>query len=254
MQQYDVKLPAHLVKCCGSHAVKHWKKREGVPDFLGFCYNHLCENLITSLEQNNYTTFAAVYKDFFPLVLLYFEYIRDDVRKRKEPHLQMANVALMTAPLIEFAAISGLAVIWGEFVADPEWKELIQGSLKTFVSASPEEIVRQLTHITQMVSLVKDTPLMATSRGVVHIGWNQRIEHSIRNHESYRIEHTDFYSQSLVTESKLLRAYFSNTFHDNIEIRDPEDVFFILFVNPYLAADKQFRTRYSWEKWIDEEL
>ena len=253
MQQYDVKLPAHLVKCCGSHAVKHWKKREGVPDFLGFCYNHLCENLITSLEQNNYTTFAAVYKDFFPLALLYSEYIRDDVRKRKEPHLQMANVALMTSPLIEFAAISGLALIWGEFVVDPHWNELIQSSLKTFVSASPEESVSQLTHIAQMVSLVKGNPLTATSRGVVHIGWSQRIEHSIRNHESYCIEYTNFHSQSLVTESKWLKAYFRNTFFDHLEIRDPEDVFFIKCMNPYLAADKQYKTRSSWEQWIDEE-
>lgn len=253
MQQYDVKLPAHLVKCCGSHAVKHWKKREGVPDFLGFCYNHLCENLIASLEQNNYTTFSAVYKDFFPLALLYFEYIRHDVRKRKEPHLQMGNVALMIAPLIECAAISGLAIIWGEFVADPRWQELIQDSLKSFVSASPEESVRQLTDIAQMVNFVKGNPLMATARGVVHIGWNQRIEHSIRNHETYRIEHTDFYSQTLVTESKWLKAYFRNSFHDYLEICDPEDVFFIKCVNPYLAADKQYKTRFSWEKWIDEE-
>lgn len=66
-------VPALLIKNSGSFAIRNWNDREKKPDFLGMCYNHLCEHLVRAIETNDYAKFEALYRDFFSLTLLYQE-------------------------------------------------------------------------------------------------------------------------------------------------------------------------------------
>lgn len=103
----------------------------------------------------------------------------------------MRNIALMSAPLIEFAAISGLAFIWGEYVCDTQWATLVKDTLKSFVSKSPDDSKRQLEGMVQLTSLVHDSLWGLSGRGILHTGWALRIGHCMQAHDNYVIEHKD---------------------------------------------------------------
>lgn len=123
-KEIEKRFPPYLVKCCGETTLAHWRDREDFPDSLGFCYNQLCEYLVVAIEDDDFESFKSAYSGFFGVVLLYHEYVRSDVVKIKELHKQSAVFHVVTAPLIEYAIISGLAILWGEFSENRQWKEL----------------------------------------------------------------------------------------------------------------------------------
>lgn len=153
LNSIETETPSYLSKCCGAFALDHWEKREKSPDFLGFCYNHLCEHLLRAIETDDIKKFEAIYIDFFSVVLLYQEYVRTSVVKRKEEYMQNIVFHVLTSPFVEYGIISGLAIIWGEFTGNTHWEALIEATLKHFIDEAPEKHKKVIQSITKSVEV-----------------------------------------------------------------------------------------------------
>lgn len=243
--------PSILVKNCGSFALRNWEKREDKPDFLGLCYNHLCEHLIRSIEADDYVKFEAIYCDFFSLTHLYHEYVRTDMIKIKDPHQQSAVIYSATDPLVEFGKISGLATLWGEFKSDNRWRKLIQQTLAKFCEADSKGKQDVLKRIVQFVEARRSFRLGIANRDLIQQNWEQRIAHAMASSDLFRFEYRDFGRKALKTESELLGAFAEILFGDMLDLDNSEDIFFIVFVNQYLESDDKYKSRFGWEEDID---
>lgn len=244
-------IPTLLIKNCGSFAIHNWNNREKKPDFLGMCYNHFCEHLIRAIETNDYAKFEALYRDFFSLTLLYQEYVRTNVVKYKEQHLQAAVVYAATDPYVEYGIISGLATLWGEFIADKRWRALVQVSLDKFLQGDPDSKKKTLTQIAQVVQGRRAFMVGITNRSIIQTDWEMRVGRAIMDNKSFQFEYREFGQKFLKTESKLLYAFAGNLFDDILDFNNTEDVFFIVFINQYLDKGEKYKSQFGWEE--DEE-
>lgn len=241
-------IPALLIKNCGSFAIRNWNDREKKPDFLGMCYNHLCEHLVCAIETNDYIKFEALYHDFFSLTLLYQEYVRTNVVKKKEQHLQAAVICAATDPFVEYGIISGLATLWGEFISDRRWRELVRSTLDKFLQADSEEKKKTLTYITQVVQGRRAFMVGITNRTMMQTDWESRVARAIAGNQSFQFEYREFGQKFLKTESKLLYAFSGSLFSDILDFNNTEDIFFIMFVNPYLDHGEKYKSQSGWEE------
>ena len=247
IKQIEEKLPAILIKCSVHYAVDHWKNREDSPDFLGLCYNHISEALIRSIERDDFQEFQEIYKDYFGLVLLYQEYVRTDVIKHKEEHMAGIVFHVATAPFAEYALISGLAIIWGEFKEENCWKDLVDSVLQRFVEQD-EGNKRILQIFAKQLQARQRDILGIGNRDILQTGWTQRIEHSISESPKFETEY-DHFSERLKTDSKLLSEFCGSIlFHGSVELHDSEDVYMIVSVNKYLPDDQKYQSRSGWER------
>lgn len=244
--------PNYLVKCCGIFALNHWEKRENSPDFLGFCYNHLCEHLLRAIENDDIKKFNIIYKDFFDLVLLYQEYVCTSVIKHKEEYMQNRVFHVATAPFVEYAIISGLAIIWGEFTENARWRAIVEGTLKYFVEQDPEKHKEILKSITKCVEVRRNGMLGIGNRDVLQTGWEMRIAAAIKKSENFNIIYHQYGMETLKTNSRILSAFAGVLFHSHIQLDNSEDVFFALCVNPYLDDDQKYRSQTGWEDKLNE--
>lgn len=244
----EEEMPGLLMKCSASYATKHWEDRENSPDFLGLCYNHISESLVRALENNNFTKFQEIYKDYFSLMILYQEYVRSDVMKHKEEHLAGIVFHVSTAPLLEYALISGLAIIWGEFIGETCWKELVDSSLRIFVEQA-ENNQLMLTTIVRYLQVRHHDIMGIGNRDVIQTGWVQRIERAITNNPKFETEY-DRFNMRLKTDSKLLSHYCGTLFSHSasIKLHNPEDVYLIICVNKYLPDDQKYQSDWGWER------
>ena len=241
-------IPTLLIKSCGTFAIRNWNDREKKPDFLGMCYNHLCEHLIRAIESNDYIKFEALYRDFFSLTLLYQEYVRANVVQKKEQHLQAAVVYAATDPYVEYGIISGLATLWGEFTADKRWRELVRSTLDEFLQTDLEEKKKILTQITQVVQGRRAFMVGITNRSVMQTDWEMRVERAIVGNKAFQFEYREFGQKYLKTESKLLYTFAGSMFNDILDFNNTEDVFFIVFVNRYLDESEKYKSQLGWEE------
>ena len=246
------RLPQYLVKCSGAFALTHWTKREDYPDLLGFCYNHICEALVASIEKNDFETFKGTYPEFFSTMLLYQEYVRTDVIKIKEPHHQQAVFHVATAPIIEYAMISGLAMLWGEFNASSQWGELVKNELHNFIEKSPDNTAI-LTRLTEFASARKHDMHGIGNRDVLQTGWSIRISNAIRNSDLCKYEYGKFGQKILRTDSKLLKSFCGSSFIDLGFIHNVEDVYFVCCANQYLPQESRYIGDFQWGDDTDED-
>lgn len=244
-------LPQLLVKCSGAFALAHWSKREDYPDLLGFCYNHICEALISSIERNDFETFEGSYVGFLSVMLLYQEYVRTDVIKIKEPHRQQAVFHVATAPIIEYAMISGFAILWGEFSNSPRWRALVDSELQRFIKEDSGHI-SILKRLTELASARKHHMFGIGNRDVLQTSWQQRIERLIRNSDLCKYEYKHFGQKVLKTDSKLLKAFCGSSFSDLGFTADVEDVYFICCINQYLPEESKYTGDFNWEERLNE--
>lgn len=244
-------LPQLLVKCSGAFALAHWSKREDYPDLLGFCYNHICEALISSIERNDFETFEGSYVGFLSAMLLYQEYVRTDVIKIKEPHRQQAVFQGATGPIIEYAMISGFAILWGEFSNSPRWKALVDSELQGYVKKDSDH-VSVLKRLTEFASARKHLMLGIGNRDTLQTSWKQRVEWAIRNADLCEYEYKCFGQKVLKTDSKLLNAFCGSSFSDLGFTAHVEDVYFICCVNQYLPEESKYTGDFNWEERLNE--
>lgn len=245
--------PNLLTKNCSGFAIHNWENRESKPDLLGLCYNHLCEHLIRSIETNDYEKFEGIYSDFFSFVLLYQEYVRSNVVKTKEQYLQGTVFYAATDPYIEYSMISGLAVLWGEFIRDSRWVNLIKTVLSEFNEASTDGKQNTLEYIVQVLNARKSVFAGVTNRSIIQTSWEQRIAHAMKESELFEFEYREFGHKVLKTDSKILYAFAGNLLYDSLHFNNSEEVFLIVFVNQYLEKDKRYKSQSGWEGDFDNE-
>ena len=251
----DVKkqLPQVLIKCSGAFALSYWSKREDYPDLLGFCYNHICEALISCIEKNDFEAFRGTYSGFISMMLLYQEFVRTDVIKIKEPHRQNAVFHVVTAPMVEYALISSLAILWGEFNNSSQWRILVDTELEKFI-AEEENHILVLKRMTELAMSRKHHLLGIGNRDTLQFGWKQRIESAISKSDLCEYEYDCFGQRSLKTDSQLLKAFCGLTFFDGrfTFTHAVEDVYFVCCVNQYLPPESKYTGAFDWEENLNE--
>ena len=243
-------LPQLLVKCSGIFAIQHWNEREEYPDLLGFCYNHICESLIESIEQNDFETFSKTYTGFLGVVLLYQEYVRVDATKIKEPHLQQGVFHVSTAPIIEYAIISGLSILWGEFNKSTQWMELINQELDNFIQKN-ENAIDSLTRISTIAAARKRHMAAIGNRDVLQTGWTMRIVNALEEAKVCEFDYGPFGQKILKTDSKILKAFYGTYFSGLEYTHHVEDIYFVCCVNKYLSKDDLYKGDFEWEEDFD---
>lgn len=246
------KIPAFWAECSGIYALQHWEKKDKYPDLLGFCYNNFCEYLVSAIEANDFEKFKCAYPHFLGLMMLYQQYIINDVKNIKEDHLQNIVFHVYTAPNIEYAIISGLAIIWGEFSNAPCWTELVEESLKEFVEKDKEKNIEVLLKLVEMEKIRRNHLLGIGNRDILQTGWEQRISHAIRQSNLFKFEGQLFGTKPIKTNSKLLKAFCGTSF-ERFGLNKTVEVYFIACVNKYLQENNKFKSQFNWERWIDNE-
>ncbi|MEZ3514460.1 MAG: type II restriction endonuclease subunit M [Lachnospiraceae bacterium] len=237
-------IPSLLLKCSSEFSIKTWEKRDEYPDFLGESYNHICDDAINAITQNNISQFQVDFENLSRLMLLYQEYIRTDFIKKKDVYKIEFVYYAFTSPIAEWAQIGGLAILWGEFNSNKDWKEIVNTVTAKIFTDDSEGTELAETFIKYIQDRDKSW-IGFGYRGFLETEWKQRVAQAIKNSEIYQTEY-DLFGMKLKTESKLLNAFCQN-FESMGFITDPSEVYWVLCINPMLPEEKKFRTRYSWE-------
>ena len=242
-------VPTLLVKCSSNFALDNWKNREEYPDFLGECYNHICEDAVEAIISGNIKQFEIDFENLSKLMLLYQEYIRTDFINNKGLYRVEYAYYMFTSPIIEWAQIGGLAILWGEFHSDDDWKLCVCKSSDLIlkkdgkVTGLAEKLIEYIQHRDKFMFGI-------ASRDILETGWEQSVANAIRNSGICEIEY-DHYGHYLKTDSKLLKAFCPN-FMDMGFMIDPSEVFWVICVNPIVSDDKKFHTRFEWEEKLND--
>lgn len=252
LRTIEIEVPEDFAKCCGVFALNHWENRQDDPDFLGQCYNHLCEYLLEAIETDDIEKFEAIYKNFFSVVSLYQEYVRTSVIKQKEEHVQNMVFHVAVAPFVEYAMISGLAILWGEFTESTKWKTLVEETLKYFVEQNPDENIKLLAKIVGCIKADQRAILGIGNRDVLRTGWEMRIASSMMSNKRFATVYHEFGIETLKTSSNLLSTFLETLFQSYIEIHDSEEVFLVMCVNAYLNDEQKYRSQSGWEDKLNE--
>jgi len=224
--------------------LKNWEKREEYPDFLGECYNHICEDAVEAITSGDIKQFEIDFENLSKLMLLYQEYIRTDFINNKALYRVEYAYYIFTSPIVEWAQIGGLAILWGEFHSNDEWRMCVTKCSDLILKKKgkhtelAEKLIEYAQHRDKFIIGIVDRALLET-------GWQQRVANTIRNSEICETENT-FYGHRLKTSSKILNAFCPDFIDLGFTI-DSSEVFWAICVNPMIKEDKRFQTKYSWE-------
>lgn len=245
-------LPELLLKCSSSFAIKNWDKREEYPDFLGECYNHIAEDTVESIVNSDKKQFEKDFENLTKLMLLYQEYIRSDFIKNKDLYRVEYAYYMFTSPIVEWAQIGGLGILWGEFFKDTEWRTIVKETSKIVlnVNENKEKSIEVATRLIEYVSQRNKFMFGIGARDILETSWNQIVSNAIRESAAIETEHVMF-GQRIKTDSKIIKAFCAD-FLDMGFMTDPSEVFWVVCVNPLLPEGKRFQTRFSWEDDLDE--
>lgn len=242
-------IPSLLFKSSSEFAIKTWETRDEYPDFLGECYNHICEDAIEAITHNNAPQFRIDYENLSRLMLLYQEYIRTDFLKKKDLYRVKFAYYMFTSPIVEWAQIAGLAILWGEFNSDNEWRSIVDTTTMTILGNDSEGI--ELAE--KFIEYIQNRDQFWIGFGyrtILESGWNQRVAQAIKESERYQTEY-EIFGIGLKTDSKLLREFCGN-FDNSGFTSDPSEVYWVLCINPMLPDKKKFHSKYSWEERMNE--
>lgn len=244
VSEWKKSVPTLLAKCSSYFALKNWEKREEYPDFLGECYNHICEDAVEAITSGDIKQFEIDFENLSKLMLLYQEYIRTDFINNKVLYRVEYAYYIFTSPIVEWAQIGGLAILWGEFHSDDEWRICVTKCCDLILKKKgkhtelAEKLIEYAQHRNKFIIGIVDRALLET-------GWQQRVANTIRNSEICETENA-FYGHHLKTSSKILNAFCPDFIEFGFTI-DPSEVFWVICVNPMIKEDKRFQTKYSWE-------
>ena len=241
---WKARIPTLLFKCSSEFALKTWEKREEYPDFLGECYNHVCEDAVDSIIQNDVNQFKADFDNLSKLSLIYQEYIRTDFLKHRDLYRVEYAYYMFTSPIVEWAQIGGLAILWGEFKANHEWRNVVE-KIKDGIISKDDKGIKLAEKLIEYVQNRDRFMMGIGQRTLLETRWNQMVANTIRDSEQYETKYTMFGVQ-VKTKSALLEAFCNNLINMGFT-NDPSEVFWVLCINPLLSEEKKFHTRYSWE-------
>lgn len=243
-------VPELLITCSGSFALTTWENSDEYPDFLGDCYNHICEDAVEAITSGNIVQFKIDFESLSKFMILYQEYIKKDFAKNIGLYRIEYAYYMVTSPIVEWTQIGGLAILWGEFHSDQNWKKGVfessdwifnkEGKFNVFA----EKIVE---YVQQRDKFLMGNVFM---RDIVETGWKERVEDSIRESGICEAEY-QIYGSRLKTNSKLLKAFCPDFFDSGFRI-DPSEVFLVTCVNPNIPDEKRFHSNYSWEDKLND--
>lgn len=242
-------VPALFFECSSHFALDNWENREEYPDFLGECYNRICEDAVEAITSGDIKQFEIDFENLSKLMILYQEYIRSDLIKNKDLYRVEYVYYMFTSPIVEWAQIAGLAILWGEFHSNDEWKICVcKSSDLVFkkdgeLTGLAEKLIEYIQHRDKFMFGIGNRDILETE-------WKQSVANVIKNSGICETEY-EFYGRRLKTDSKLLKAFCPN-FMDMGFTKDPSEVFWVICVNPIINDDKKYHTRYSWEDKLND--
>lgn len=249
MSKWKKYIPTLLFECSSHFALDNWKNREEYPDFLGECYNRICEDAVEAITSGDIKQFEIDFVNLSKLMLLYQEYIRSDFIKNKDLYRVEYAYYMFTSPIVEWAQIGGLAILWGEFHSNDEWKICVCNSSDLVFKKDgeftelAEKLIEYVQHRDKFMFGIGDRDFLETE-------WKLRISNVIKDSGICETE-CEFYGRRLKTDSKLLKAFCPN-FMDMGFTKDPSEVFWVICVNPIINDDKKFHTKDSWENKLND--
>lgn len=251
--QYKKTLPEMLSKCSSAFAIQNWDKREEYPDFLGECYNHLAEDTVEAIINSDKEQFMKDFENLSKIMLLYQEYIRSDFVKNKDLYRVEYAYYMFTSPIVEWAQIGGLGILWGEFFKDKEWYSIVKNASSIILKGKNDDGENSILaeQLIEYVSQRDKFMLGIGARNILETRWNRLVENAIRESAKIETEYVMF-GQRIKTDSNLLKVFCSNFWEIGFST-DPSEVFWVVCVNPLLSEEKKFHTRFSWEDKLDEE-
>lgn len=249
IDEWKKSIPTLLSECSSHFALENWKNREDYPDFLGECYNHICEDAVEAITNGDKKQFEIDFENLSKIMLLYQEYIRTDFIKNKDLYRVEYAYYLFTSPIVEWAQIGGLAILWGEFHADSEWKTCVSTSSK-FIFKKDGELTGLAEKLIEYIQHRDRFMFGIANRDILETRWKQCVANAIRNSGVCETEY-EMFACYIKTDSKLLKAFCPN-FVDMGFTNDPSEIFWVICVNPFVGDEKKFHTRYSWEDKLND--
>lgn len=247
MGEIDRKIPGILITCSKASAKKYWNSRAQGPDFLGLCYNYISEVLIQKIENDDFNGFQDIYKDYYGLMIVYQEYVRTDVIKYNEAHLSGPVFHVATAPFFEYALISGLAILWGEFLGQKCWRDYVDNTLQELLDKDRCD-QEQLQTIIQLLTYRQHGFFGIGNRDVIQTGWIQRIEHAISSSPIFEVENMQF-NTVIKTNSLLLKKCCGGILLGNmLNLNSPEEAYLLTSVNKHLPDGQKYLGHWDWEE------
>lgn len=242
-----------LKKCSSIFALSHNTNRTEFPDLLGYCYNLICDSLITSIAVDDYETFASLYDGFLGTALLYQEYIRADLVNPANNYNRRAALGVFASPLVEFSMISGFAILWGEFTDAPGWRKSVEKELEPYKDVSDADKHSLLPKIISTIQSHKSIRFGIGNRDSVQTGWKQLVSAAMRNHPNYKETYGDHFDKYIDSKSKLFSAFSRHHLADFGVLEDTEELFLVICINPHVKDEEKFHTNSKWEELINEE-
>lgn len=160
---------------------------------------------------------------------------------------------VFASPMIEFSIISGLAILWGEFIGDPKWRKTIEVELEPY---KDENDVVKHDFLTKMIDIIngkKKNVLGIGNRDLIQTSWEQSVSAVIRNHPNYEVKYGKHFDKYISSESAIFSAFSRHNFASLGVLSDTEELFLVLCVNPYVKDEEKFHTNSKWEELIGEE-
>ena len=244
-------LPELLLKCASEFVIRNWDCGDDYPDFLGECYNHISEDAVEAIVNNDKEQYERNFENLTKLMLLYQEYIRSDFIKNKDLYRVEYAYYMFTSPIVEWAQIGGLGILWGEFFKDKDWSSIVNKSFTSILKRKEDDNSIELAE--KLIEFVRERNKFMfgiASRDILETSWNQYVADAIRKSENIKTEDVMF-ERRIKTDSKLINAFCPN-FLDMGFTTDPSEVFWAVCVNPLLPDEKRFHTSFSWEDKLGE--
>lgn len=249
---YKKEIPEKLIRCSSYFAIKNWDRREEYPDFLGESYNHIAEDTVQSIVNNDIDQFEKAYNNLTRIILLYQEYIRSDFIKNKDLYRIEHAFYAFTSPIVEWAQIGGLGILWGEFFNNEKWCNSVKNASKIIfdIEKSEEEAKSLASQMIEFVTQREKFIFSIGNRGILKTSWNLSVQNAIKEADIIETEYIKF-SPRIKTDSKLIKAFCPNFLSMGF-LSDPSEVFWVICVNPLLSENEKFHSKYSWEDDLNE--
>lgn len=242
-----------LKKCSSIFALTHSDNRTNFPDLLGYSYNLICDSLIKSIVENDYETFASLYDGFLGTTLLYQEYIRADLANPINNYNRQFAFGVFASPIVEFSMISGLAILWGEFIDSEEWRTVVEKELDPYKDTNDANKYGILPKIISTIKAHKSIRFGIGNRDTIQIGWEQSVSRAIRNHPNYKEEYGNHFDKYVKSNSKIFSAFSRHHLADLGVLEDTEELYLVLCINPYVKDEEKYHTNSKWEEMINDE-
>ena len=232
------KIPNLLSECVSEFAKKNWKKLNQYPDFLGECFYQMCDNTVSDLIANDIKQFELDYCNLTSVMSIYRNYIYENTldNQTDRSFFQMNATAV---PMIEWAFVGGLSIIWGAFENNRNWSETVRKCTNGFWDNGID-----VDFAEKLIGYICHQDFVFSSKDMMEMNWKARVESAIKERHMYETE-DDCYGKRLNTQIQWLNEFCSR-FEDVGFFNDPSEVFLVVCINPNLEIDKQFCTDKSW--------